>query len=89
MQSFLHAVRTGDVRTARRLLAAGAVSVHDTTPTGVSLLVMAAKHGHTSVVQTLCDYGANVNVRTGPYRLTATMVAAVRGHLSVLRVLGR
>lgn len=74
----LFAVRSGDVESARLLLAAGA-DVHDTTADGNVAVVIAAHSGHGSLVKLLLDAGADVNA--APLGYTALHAAVLRGDL--------
>ena len=56
----LFAARSGDVESARLLLAAGA-DVNDTQPDGASALIVAAHSGHSAVARLLVEKGADPN----------------------------
>ena len=58
----IHATRKNDIRTARRLLDAGA-SADQNSAWGTPVLVLAADHGHTDMIKTLLAAGADVNAR--------------------------
>jgi ankyrin repeat protein len=58
--ALMFAARSGDVESARLLLAAGA-NVNDTDAWGVSAMVLAAHSGHAELMEFLLDKGANPN----------------------------
>ena len=74
----LFAARSGDLESARLLVAAGA-DVHDTTADGNTALVIAAHSGHGSLAAFLLDEGADANA--APLGYTALHAAVVRGNL--------
>ena len=74
----LFAARSGDLESARLLVAAGA-DVEDTTADGNTALVIAAHSGHGSLAAYLLDEGADANV--APLGYTALHAAVVRGNL--------
>ena len=74
----LFAVRSGDLASARLLVAAGA-DVEDTTADGNTALVIAAHSGHGSLAAYLLDEGADANA--APLGYTALHAAVVRGNL--------
>ena len=74
----LFAARSGDLESARLLVAAGA-DVHDTTADGNTALVTAAHSGHGSLAAFLLDEGADANA--APLGYTALHAAVVRGNL--------
>ena len=74
----LFAARSGDLESARLLIAAGA-DVHDTTADGNTALVTAAHSGHGSLAAFLLDEGVDANA--APVGYTALHAAVVRGNL--------
>jgi len=74
----LFAARSGDLASARLLVAAGA-DVEDTTADGNTALVIAAHSGHGSLAAYLLDEGADANA--APLGYTALHAAVVRGNL--------
>ena len=62
----LFAARSGDVESARLLLAAGA-DANDAQPDGVSALVLAAHSGHGALAALLLDHGADANALASGY----------------------
>ncbi|MCH7747099.1 MAG: ankyrin repeat domain-containing protein [Acidobacteria bacterium] len=74
----LFAARSGDLESARLLVAAGA-DVEDTTADGNTALVIAAHSGHGSLAAYLLDEGADANA--APLGYTALHAAVVRGNL--------
>jgi ankyrin repeat protein len=82
--ALLFAARSGDVESARRLLAAGA-DVNDTLPDGTSVLVLAAHSGHAAVAALLLDKGANPDAADIGY--TALHAAVVRSDLQTVQAL--
>ena len=82
----LFAARSGDLESARLLVAAGA-DVHDTTADGNTALVIAAHSGHGSLAAFLLDEGADANA--APLGYTALHAAVVRGTLLDRDVLNR
>ncbi len=74
----LFAARSGDLESARLLVAAGA-NVHDTTADGNTALVIAAHSGHGSLAAFLLDEGADPNA--APLGYTALHAAVLRGNL--------
>ena len=74
----LFAARSGDVESARLLIAAGA-DVHDTMADGNTALVIAAHSGHGSVAGLLLEQGADPNA--DPLGYTALHAAVLRGTL--------
>jgi ankyrin len=74
----LFAARSGDLESARLLVAAGS-NVHDTTADGNTALVIAAHSGHGSLAAYLLDEGADANA--APLGYTALHAAVVRGRL--------
>ncbi len=80
----LFAARTGDLASARLLLAAGA-DPNDTAPAGTSALVVAAHSGHGALAAMLLDAGADANAAGAGY---APLHAAVlRGDAELVRAL--
>jgi ankyrin repeat protein len=80
----LFAARVGDVESAVHLLRAGA-DINETTPNGVSVLVMAAHSGNGSLASLLVDRGANVNLDGPGY--TALHAAVLRGDARLAKML--
>ena len=76
--ALLFAARSGDVESARLLLAAGA-DVHDTGADGNPALVVAAHGGHGSLAALLLRAGADPNA--APLGYTALHAAVLRGTL--------
>ena len=74
----LFAARSGDLESARLLVAAGA-DVNDTTADGNTALVIAAHSGHGSVAALLLEQGAAPNA--APLGYTALHAAVLRGTL--------
>ena len=80
----LFAARTGDVASARLLLAAGA-DPDDTAPAGTSALVVATHSGHGALAAVLLDAGADANAFGAGY---APLHAAVlRGDAALVEAL--
>jgi ankyrin repeat protein len=75
----LFAARSGDLDSARLLIAAGA-SASDTAADGNTALVIAAHSGHGSLAALLLDHGADPNA--APLGYTALHAAVLRGTLS-------
>jgi ankyrin repeat protein len=82
--ALLFAARSGDVESARLLLAAGA-DVDDALPDGTSALVLAAHSGHGSVAALLLDRGANPDAAAVGY--TALHAAVLRSDLTLVNTL--
>jgi ankyrin repeat protein len=80
----LFAARSGDVESARALLAGGA-DVNDALPDGTSALVLAAFNGHGAVGAFLLDKGADPNAAAVGY--AALHAAVLRGDLGLVRAL--
>ena len=78
------AARSGDLASARALIAAGA-DVHATTPTKTSVLVFAAHSGHGEVAAYLLEKGADPNADGSGY--TALHAAVLRGDLALVKAL--
>ncbi len=76
--ALLFAARSGDVESARLLIAAGA-DVHDTAADGNTALVIAAHSGHGSLAALLLRAGADPNA--APLGYTAVHAAVLRGTL--------
>ncbi len=74
----LFAARSGDLESARLLVAAGA-DVHDTTADGNTALVIAAHGGHGLLAAFLLDAGADPNA--APLGYTSLHAAVLRGTL--------
>ena len=74
----LFAARSGDLESARLLIAAGA-DVHDTAADGNTALNIAAHSGHGSLAAFLLDAGADPNA--APLGYTALHAAVLRGTL--------
>lgn len=70
------AARSGDIESAKRLLAAGA-NVNDVTPDQTSVLTFAAHSGHGVFAAYLLDHGADPNAAGSGY--TALHAAVLRG----------
>jgi ankyrin repeat protein len=81
---FLFASRSGDVDSAKLLLAAGA-AVNDPAPDGNSALVIASHSGHGRLAAFLLDKGANPNAAGAGY--TALHAAVLRGDLDLVKAL--
>jgi ankyrin repeat protein len=82
--ALLFAARSGDVGSARVLLAAGANS-NDALPDGTSALVMAAHSGHSEVGSLLLDKGANPDSADAGY--TPLHAAVLRSDLNLVKAL--
>ncbi len=80
----LFAARSGDLASARMLLAAGA-DPNDTAPAGTSALVVATHSGHTALAAVLLRAGANANASGAGY--TPLHAAVLRGDESLVRAL--
>jgi ankyrin repeat protein len=80
----LFAARSGDVDSARVLLAAGA-DVNDALPDGTGALVLAAHSGNGAVAALLLDKGADPNAATVGY--TALHAAVLRADLDLVKAL--
>ena len=80
----LFAARSGDVESARVLLAAGA-DVNDALPDGTSALVLAAHSGNGAVAALLLDKGADPDAATVGY--TALHAAVLRADLDLVKAL--
>ena len=80
----LFAARSGDVESARLLVAAGA-NVDDALPDGMTALVEAAHSGHEAVGMLLLEKGADPNARGVGY--TALHAAVLRGGLELVKAL--
>ena len=76
--ALLFAARSGDLESARLLVAAGA-DVHDTAADGNTALNIAAHSGHASLAAFLLDEGADPNA--APLGYTALHAAVLRGTL--------
>ena len=74
----LFAARSGDVESAKLLVAAGA-DVRDVVADGTTALIMAAHSGHGTLAAYLLDQGADVNA--APHGYTALHAAVLRGTL--------
>jgi ankyrin repeat protein len=74
----LFAARSGDVESARLLLAAGA-NVNDTTSDGNTALIIAAHSGHGTLAALLLERGADP--KAAPLGYTALHAAVLRGTL--------
>ena len=82
--ALLFAARSGDVESARLLLAAGA-DVNDALPDGTSALVLAAHSGHGGVAALLLEKGADPNAAAIGY--TALHAAVLRSDLPLVMTL--
>lgn len=80
----LFAARSGDVESARLLVAAGA-NVNDAAPDGNSVLVVAAYSGYGNVARFLLDKDASPNASGGGY--TALHAAVLRGDAELVKAL--
>ncbi len=80
----LFAARSGDVESAKLLVAAGA-NVNDAAPDGNSVLVVAAYSGNGKVAQFLLDKDATPNASAGGY--TAMHVAVLRSDAELVKAL--
>jgi ankyrin repeat protein len=80
----LFAARSGDLASAKLLLAAGA-NVNDAPPLGTSGLVVAAFSGHTELAKFLMDQGADPNAAGAGY--TALHAAIVRDDRPLVQAL--
>jgi ankyrin len=82
--ALLFAARSGDVESARLLIAAGA-DVNDAMPDGASALVVAAHSGHERAAALLLDTGADPNADAVGY--TALHAAVLRSDLDLVQSL--
>jgi len=82
--ALLFAARSGDVESARLLIAAGA-DVNDMLPDGASALVVAAHSGHDRVAALLLDKGADPNAADIGY--TALHAGVLRSDLDLVKSL--
>lgn len=80
----LFTARSGDLDSARLLLAAGA-DVNDAAPDGNSVLVVASHSGHTTLAEFFLDQGADPNAAGAGY--TALHTAVLRGDLALVDAL--
>ena len=80
----LFAARSGDLASARMLLAAGA-DPNDTAPAGTSALVVATHSGHGALAEALLEAGADANASGAGY--TPLHAAVLRGDESLVRAL--
>ena len=74
----LFAARSGDVESARQLIAAGA-NVNDVQADGNTVLILAAHSGHGTLAQLLMEHGADV--KAAPLGYTVLHAAVLRGTL--------
>jgi ankyrin repeat protein len=84
-QAILAAVRDGNVAVINELLGKG-IEVDSTDPAGSTLLMTASSLGKLDAAKTLVAHKANVNARN-QYGESALMMAAIRGHRSVVEYL--
>ncbi len=84
MTPLLFAGRSGDVESAKLLLAAGA-DANDTLPDGMSALILAAHSGQGTMGLLLLEKGANPNASEIGY--TALHAAVLRGDLKLVQAL--
>jgi ankyrin len=82
--AILFAARSGDIESARLLIAAGA-DVNDSLPDGASALVVAAHSGNSGVAKLLLEKGADVNGAAVGY--TALHAAVLRSDLDLVKAL--
>ena len=82
--AILFAARSGDVESARLLIAAGA-DVNDSLPDGASALIVAAHSGNSGVAKLLLEKGADVNGAAVGY--TALHAAVLRSDLDLVKAL--
>ena len=80
----LFAARSGDVGSARALLAAGA-NPNEALPDGASALVVAAHSGHTNLGALLLEKGANPRLADAGY--TALHAAVLRSDVALVKTL--
>ncbi|MET0679876.1 MAG: ankyrin repeat domain-containing protein, partial [Burkholderiales bacterium] len=80
------AAKANDVRELRGYLDQG-MDANSTNQQGYSVLMEAAREGHTEVVALLLDRKAKVNQRNAVGE-TALMLAAFKGNLETVRLLG-
>jgi ankyrin repeat protein len=76
--ALLFAARSGDLESAKLLLAKGA-TVHDTTADGNTALIISAHSGHGTLAAYFIEQGADVNA--APLGYTALHAAVLRGTL--------
>jgi ankyrin repeat protein len=82
--ALIFAARSGDVETARVLVAAGA-DIDDTTATGTSALVIAAHSGHGAFGIYLLEQGADPHAAEAGY--SALHAAVLRGQVALVEAL--
>ena len=80
----LFAARSGDVASARLLVAAGA-DANETAPDGTSALVMASHSGHGPLAALLMEHGADPNAAGSGY--SALHAAVLQGDLDLVTAL--
>ena len=80
----LFAARSGDLESARLLLAAGA-GANEALPDGASALIVAAHSGHGAVGALLLEHGADPNASAIGY--TPLHAAVLRGDLTLVKAL--
>ncbi len=84
-QAWVEAAESGDTKTIKALLAAGA-DVNAATPPGETALMGASAYGHIDIVRILLDQGADINAHRAD-GFTALMSAAFFGRSDVVRTL--
>src|SRR5262245_32947041 len=80
----LYAVQSGDLKSAKLLLAAGA-NVNDRAANGVSAIAMAAIMGRRDLLRLLVEQGANLDAADGGY--TALLASVLRQDYEAAKVL--
>jgi ankyrin repeat protein len=79
------AVRRSDLEALRRLLT-GEQNINARDQHGQTALMIAAQDGKSEVVTFLVEHGALLN-HTAKYGLSALMLAVIRGHVGVVKIL--
>lgn len=82
----IEAASQGDIEKAERLLTEGGIIPDMIDDKGWTALMMAALHGHSSMVELLLAYKAEVNTRNSTGG-TALMMAAIQGRNDILQLL--
>lgn len=85
LDDMLQAVEVGDVATARDLLYRG-MDINTSDPAGNTLLILAARSGNVQLVELFANNRARIMARNRAGD-TAVMLAAIKGHLPVVKYL--
>jgi len=80
----IEAASQGDIEKGERLLSEGGILPDMVDEKGWTALMMAALHGHPTMVELLLSYGADVNLRNSTGG-TALMMAAIQGRNDILQ----